>query len=161
LVAFKDDLSVDTDLERYVRRDLKAKEARAMFTELEFFALMKEMPQPAATPLAIDPLQVVDVQGLATLAAALEQARSVAVAPAFEGPAHSAVPLGLGLSLEPGGVFYVDVAACGAAAVASALSLEHKKLWAHDAKATLHLFQTLKLNPPKLDCDVELLSYLL
>src|SRR5262249_6775326 len=157
LVTFKDDLNVDTDFERYVRRDIKGPEARAMFTEMEFFALMKEMPQPAATPLAKDPVLVGDAQGLAALAALLKKAESVGVAPAFEGSAHSAKPLGLGLCLVPGGVFYVDLVACGAAAVAT-LPFEHVKLWAHDAKATLHVFHMLGLSAPKVDCDVELLS---
>jgi DNA polymerase-1 len=160
LVGFKEDLDVDTDFERYARRDIKGPEARAMFTEMEFFVLLKEMPQPAATPLARDPVQVVDAAGLEQLAALLKKAQSVGVAPAFEGPAHSAQPLGLGLCLNPGGVFYVDVAACGRAAVAG-LPFGDVKLWAHDAKATLHVFHTLGLPEPKVDCDVELLSYLL
>ncbi|MBK7860495.1 MAG: DNA polymerase I [Archangiaceae bacterium] len=165
LIGFKDDLNLDHDLEQYVRRDIKAPEARALFTEMEFFVLLKEMPQAPATPLAKDPVIVADAAGLVPLAAALENAEAVAVAPAFEGAAHSALTHGLGLALQPGGVFYLDVKAAGAEAVVAALSKgfarPELKVLAHDAKAVLHLFHTLGLPQPQVDADVELLSYLL
>ncbi len=149
-----------------MRQDLKGPEARALFTEMEFFALMKEMPQPPAPPLATNVTQVIDVGGLQALAAALNGAVSVSVAPAFEGPAHSAKPKGLGLALEPGGVFYVDVDACTPASIVlelqGALARPGLKFWAHDAKASLHILHTLGLADfPQVDCDVELISYLL
>ncbi|MBL8955664.1 MAG: DNA polymerase I [Myxococcaceae bacterium] len=166
LIAFKDDLSVTDDLDQFVRRDIKASEARALFTEMEFFVLLKEMPQAPATPLAKDPVIVAEAAGLGPLAEALVSAEAVAIAPAFEGPAHSAKVTGLGLALKPGhGVFYVDVKACGGAAVVDALSpgfgRADLRVWAHDAKAVLHLFFTLGLPQPAIDVDVELLSYLL
>ncbi len=165
LIAFKDDLPLDGELERFVRKDIKAPEARALFTEMEFFVLLKEMPQAPATPLAKDPVIVAEASGLPALAAALEKAESVAVAPAFEGPAHSAKVTGLGLALQPAGVWYVDVKACGGAAVVDALSKglgrRELKVWAHDGKAVLHLFHTVGLPQVAIDVDVELLSYLL
>ncbi len=165
LIGFKDDLPLETDLEKYVRRDIKAPEARALFTEMEFFALLKEMPQAPATPLAKDPVIVADAAGLSSLAETLGKAETVAVAPAFEGAAHSAKVQGLGLALQPGGVFYVDVRACTAPAVVDALSAGFQrpglKVWAHDAKAVMHLFHTLGLPPPAVDTDVKLISYLL
>jgi len=162
LIAFKDDLPLDDDLEQFVRKDIKASEARALFTEMEFFVLLKEMPQAPATPLAKDPVIVADAAALATLAAALEQADAVAVAPAFEGPAHSAKLMGLGLALQPGGVSYVDVKACGTVEpLAKGFGRAGLKVWAHDGKAVMHLFHTIGLPPPAIDVDVELLSYLL
>src|SRR6185436_17827675 len=59
----------------------------------------------------------------------------------------------------------VDVKAVGAPALVEALQAGFQrtelKVWAHDAKAVLHLFHGVGLPPPRIDADVELLSYLL
>jgi DNA polymerase-1 len=165
LVSFRDDLPVEADPAKLAVRPVHKAEARALFTELEFFRLINEMPAAEATPLVREPTVVATADALAALAPKLAAAKRLALAPHFDGPAHSATVLGLGLALGKDEVFYVDVGACGAAAVTSALRAAVERpgceLAAHDAKTLLHVLDRLGVAPPALWADVELLSYLL
>ncbi|MCA2978183.1 MAG: DNA polymerase I, partial [Myxococcaceae bacterium] len=164
LVSFRDDLALEAEPAALTVRPIHDAEARALFTELEFYRLIAEMPAAEATPLTRQATLVTDAAGLSALAERLASCARLAVAPVFEGPPHSATPLGLGLALAPGGAFYVDVRACGAEAVGRALGLALERpgceVAAHDAKALLHVCARLGVRVATLWADVELLSYL-
>lgn len=165
LVSFRDDLPVQADPLSLAVRPVHKAEARALFTELEFFRLINEMPAAETTPLAREATHVATPDALAAVRARLAVAQRVAIAPLFEGPAHSATVLGLGLALGKEEVFFIDVRACGAAGVKDALlaALDRPacELASHDAKTLLHVLERLGLAPKTPWADVELLSYLL
>jgi DNA polymerase-1 len=164
LVSFRHDLPVDAEPAALARRELHQAEARALFTELEFFRLIAELPAPPATPLRQQATLVVDRAGLEALADALGRSARVACAPAWEGEPHSAGLAGLGLVVDGGG-FYVDVASAGADAVGAvlgpALRRDGLEVAAHDGKALLHLLRRAGIDGVRLTADTELLSYLL
>ncbi|MBE2254429.1 MAG: DNA polymerase I [Myxococcus sp.] len=165
LVSFRDELPLVADPTALAVRPVHKAEARALFTELEFYRLINEMPAADATPLAREATIVSDGAGLATLREALGATRRLSIAPFFEGEPHSATVLGFGLALGGGGVFFVDVRACGAeavkAALAAALGRADCELATHDAKGLLHVLQRLGLSARPPWADVELLSYLM
>lgn len=165
LVSFRDTLPLTVEPEALVRKPIHQAEARALLTELEFYRLLSEMPAPPSTPLRQEANLVVDRAGLEAMCAELTAASTVALAPAFEGEAHSAVLVGLGVMVSGGGCFYVDVATLGAQALAEGLGPSIRReglaLSAHDAKAALHVLATVGIEPLRIDTDVELLSYLL
>jgi DNA polymerase-1 len=134
-----------------------------MFTELEFFRLVNEMPAAKATPLRQEAVVVADRAGLEALALEVGKAKRVALAPAWEGEVHRAVMVGLGVVPSGGGCFFVDVTACGGPLVAQVLgpALQAVPVVAHDMKALSHLALTLGLPELTLGTDVELLSYLM
>ncbi len=165
LVSFRDALPLDVDPEALARKPILQAEARAMFTELEFYRLLGEMPAPPASPLRQEATIVTDRTGLEALALELSGATRAAMVPAFEGEPHSAVLVGLGVMVSGGSVFYIDVSKCGHDVLAEvfgpAIQREGLELLAHDAKATLHLLASVGLDLPRIATDVELLSYLL
>lgn len=163
LVSFRHDLEIDASPSSLVRRELHQAEARALFTELEFFRLVNEMPAARSTPLRQQASVVADGAALRELAAEIQKAPRVALAPAWEGSAHAPVISGLGVVPAGGGCFFVDVSVLGAAQVAEVLGgvLTHVPVVAHDAKVLLHLLYALGIGQPVLSADVELLSYLL
>src|SRR6185312_7223568 len=59
LISFKTDLPLDVEIDSLAVRPIHETEARALFSELEFFKLLQEMPAQAPTPLATD-TQVVE-----------------------------------------------------------------------------------------------------
>lgn len=164
LVSFRHDLPVDAEPEALARRDIHQAEARALFTELEFFRLLGEMPAPPPTPLHQEATVLGDRAGLEMLAAALGTASRGAFAPAFEGEPHSATLVGLGVVVGDS-CFYVDVAAAGADAVRDvlgpALRREGLEVAAHDGKALLHVLRRVGIDGVRLATDIELISYLL
>ncbi len=165
LVSFRHDLAIDADPEALQRREIHQTEARAIFTELEFFRLMNEMPAATPTPLRQEATLVVDLVGLEALVAALLGARRVAVVPAWEGGSPWSASLsGLGLVIGGGGCFFVDRASVGDAAFAQRLGPAFARaglqLLAHDAKALSHLLGHAGLIAP-VATDIELLSYLM
>ena len=164
LVSFRHDLPIDADPEALARRELHQAEARALFTELEFFRLLNEMPAPPATPLQQESTVVSDRPGLEAVAKAMTAAGRVACAPAYEGEPHSAPLVGLGLVAGDAG-FFVDVATVGAAAVREVLGAAFQRrglvVAAHDGKALLHVLRAVGIEGVHLATDIELISYLL
>lgn len=166
LVSFRDELPVVADPIALAVRPVHKAEARALFTELEFYRLINEMPAADATPLAREATIVAEAAALASLRELLLTTKRVAIAPFFEGEPHSATVLGFGLALGGGGgVFFIDVRACGADAVRDAFSVALSRvdceLATHDAKGLLHVLQQIGLSARPPWADVELLSYLL
>jgi DNA polymerase-1 len=165
LVSFRHELPLDVQVEGLVRRELHAAEARALFTELEFFRLIQEMPQAPATPLRQGATLVQDEAALAALCARLDQAPRVSLVPAFEGEAHSAELRGLGLVAGTGVSAYLVAPALGRAALGKHLGPVLRRaglqVEAHDGKALLHLLAAAGIGGVTLHTDVELLSYLM
>lgn len=164
LVSFKTDLVIDAPLEALKRRELKRTEARTLFTELEFYRLLQEMPSAPPTPLT-QKVQLVDSEAaLEELVKEMAGATKVALAPAFFGPPHSAPLLGLGVRNEPGTGWYIETRAVGsklAETLGPALKRDGLALIAHDAKAALHVLSGAGIELPKVATDVELVSYLI
>lgn len=164
LVSFKDDLPLAQDFGALLRQPVRQAEARALFTELEFYRLLSELPAAPATPLRHSAEVVTTPEALAGLARTLAGVSTLAVAPNFTGEPHSADVRGL-LLLAADGCWYVDVATLTAAEVGAALgpalAAPTLTLSAHDGKALLHVLHALGIDRRRVDTDVELLSYLL
>jgi DNA polymerase-1 len=164
LVSFRDDLSLEADPLALQARPIHQAEARALFTQLEFFRLIGEMPAAAATPLARNAVVIADAAALTDFARRLENAARVAVAPIFEGEAHTPRVLGLGFALEGDGAFFVDVRAFAKALLAETLGPALRRpqlaLAAHDGKALLHVLSAVGIEGVTVWADIELLSYL-
>ncbi len=165
LVSFRHELPLEAQPAALVRGALHQAQARALFTELEFFRLVQEMPSAPATPLRQAAQRVADAAALSTVIAELAGAEAVALVPAWEGEPHSAALFGLGLVVRGAGCWWLDVAALGRDALAStlgpALRREGLRVAASDGKALWHLLATVGIEGVPLYGDVELLSYLL
>jgi DNA polymerase-1 len=165
LVSFRDDLELDADPQALAVRPIHKADARALFTELEFFRLINEMPAAEATPLTRSATIIADAAGLEVLAATLRDANRLALVPLIEGEPHSPTVLGLGVSIAEQGVFYLDLRAVGreAARVTLATALERSscEIATHDAKGLLHALHGIGVAPKAIWADIELLSYLL
>ncbi len=163
LVSFRADLDLPVPFESLKRGEILQGEARALFTELEFYRLIAEMPAAPATPLVHEVTVVTAPEQLAQVAAAIAQVDVVGLSPRFEGAAHSAALLGLGVKTAEG-CWYLDVPALGAAEVKRQLDpvLTRADLTcvAHDGKVLLHLMHSIGIGLGAVD-DVELISYLL
>jgi DNA polymerase-1 len=164
LVSFRGDLPLDVDLDDLRRAPIREAEARALFTELEFFRLIGEMPSAAPTPLRQEASRVEDLAGLGPLLEALAASTRVSLVPAFEGEAHEGRLLGLGVQVASGGSWLLEGAALAGDALGrlqDALRRPGLTLEAHDLKAVLHLVFRGTEGPAAPGTDVELLSYLL
>ncbi len=163
LVGFRADLDLPIPLEALKRGEIHQADARALFTELEFYRLISEMPSAPATPLVHEVTVVKDVAALTLVAEALAKVEVVGFSPHFEGLAHSAALLGLGIKTEDA-CWYVDVPAVGRQEVGRVLgpsvSRPAMTAVAHDGKVLLHLLHSVGITPGAVD-DVELISYLL
>src|SRR5262249_38192794 len=120
LVTFRTDLPVETDVARLVRQPIDGERARALFTELEFYKLLQEMP-PSPDAAAVRPLQRTEVvTDRAQLAALVERLRGEgrgAGVPAYDGRPATAPPTGLALA---------------AGHLSAYLSLDHRALGARN-----------------------------
>lgn len=166
LVTFKADLPMTLVMEDLRRRDIKQAEARALFTELEFFRLLQEMPAAKTTPVAVSTTyrRVFDDAGLEAMLAQLAQASAVGLACAYQGAPHSDSAKGLGLSVGGDEAYFVDLAALEASQrvrLVRALTRTGLKTIASDGKALMHFYLAEGVSTPHVDTDVELLSYLL
>lgn len=163
LVTMRTDLPLEVSAASLARRDIHQAEARALFTELEFFRLVHEMPAPPPTPLASKAELVADAAGLSRIAGALAKGDRVALAPAFDGAPHSAVLRGLGVAAGEA-CFFIDVDALAPGALSQALGpalrREGLEVAAHGAKALLHALRRAGVDGVRPGTDVELLSYL-
>jgi len=174
LVTFRTDLPVETDVSRFARQPIDGEKARALFTELEFYKLLQEMP-PSPDAAATRPMGktgvVADQEALASLAEAIRAHGRVALVPAYDGHPATAPLVGLGVAAGDTAA-YVSLQhhALGArrlspddlrATLGPVLADPRLKKDAHDAKALALLLLGLSLELRGVDADVELLSYLL
>ena len=101
LVTFRTDLPVETDASRFVRQPIDGEQARALFTELEFYKLLQEMP-PSPDAAAARPMGktavVADREALVALVEAIRAHGRVALVPAHDGPPATAPLVGLGVA---------------------------------------------------------------
>jgi DNA polymerase-1 len=170
LVSFKVDLDLPTHIEDLVRRPIHGPEARALFTELEFFRLIPEMPAVQATEIS-QPTQVaVERAALEAIAQAAADAKSLALVAAFDGLPYLAPLVGLALGVPDGRTWYVPLAhALGPnaergefkAVLGAVLSDVQVKKNGHELKAVQHLTARLGVELRGVEGDVALLSYLL
>ncbi|ATB47440.1 DNA polymerase I [Corallococcus macrosporus] len=184
LVTFKTDLALDVRMADLARRPLDAQRSRELFTELEFFALLKELPQQdgaAGTseppkeqpaPLTVTPTLVGSDAELTRLAGAAREAGAVTLIPAYEGAPFAAKLVGLGVALPDGQTAYVPLrhAQLGVtqvkpesftAAFREVLEDAAVKKGGHDLKALSLVLANDGLTLHGAHDDVELLSYLL
>lgn len=172
LVSFKTDLPLEVELDALARRPIHDAEARGLFSELEFFKLLQEMPAPPATPLSTQTQTVQTREALEDLTRAIAEAKRVALVAAFEGAPMASRPVGLGVALEQGRTFYLPLGhhTLGSQNLAQAdvrallgpvLVDEGIRKDGHDLKALTHLLAAEGLPLRGAFGDVELLSYLL
>ncbi|NPC86215.1 DNA polymerase I, partial [Pyxidicoccus fallax] len=181
LVTFKTDLPLDVKMADLARKAVDAGKARELFTELEFYALLKELPQqglPQAepkekpAPLATSQKVVETEAELKSLAEAARAAGAVSLVPAYEGMPFAAKLVGLGLALPDGTTWYVPLrhGVLGAqgvkpeaftAAFKAVLEDAAVKKGGHDLKALTLVLANEGISLRGAHDDVELLSYLL
>ena len=183
LVTFRTDLKLDVSIADLKRQPLKDEELRQLFTELEFSALLRELPAkeptkgtpgtPAApAKLAQETELVTTKEALEALATAIREAGAVTLIPAYEGLPVAASLVGLGVALKDGTTRYVPLGHVGLgveqvrpadfqAALRDVLEDESVKKGGHDFKALTLLLHREGLRLRGGEDDVELLSYLL
>ncbi|HEY3585846.1 MAG TPA: 5'-3' exonuclease H3TH domain-containing protein, partial [Myxococcaceae bacterium] len=174
LVTFRTDLPVETEASRFIRQPIDGERARALFTELEFYKLLQEMP-PSPDAAAIRPMGktsvIADLEALQGLAEAIRTHGRMALFPAHDGPPATAPLVGLGIAAgDTAGYVSLDHHGLGArrlagddfrAVLGPLLGDPRFPKDAHDAKALELLLLGVGVELQGLDGDVELLSYLL
>jgi DNA polymerase-1 len=173
LVSFRADLPLDIEIGSLARRPLHDAQTRVLFSELEFFKLLQEMPPSEVTPLEVATQIIGDRAALEGVVRAARQAKSMTLIPAFEGLPYAAELIGLGMALPDGRNFYLPLRHhyLGAPAqlapeifaevVGPLLEDEAVHKNGHDLKSLVLVLATLGLKVAGLQGDVELLSYLL
>ncbi|NVJ28057.1 DNA polymerase I [Myxococcus sp. AM011] len=185
LVTFNTELPLDVRVAELTRKDVDSAKARELFTELEFYALLKDLPQQGPTessssepakerpaPLAITTTLVGTDAELLALAEAVRAAGSVSLIPAYEGMPFASKLVGLGVALPDASTRYVPLrhAVLGAtqvkpeaftAAFKGVLEDPAVKKGGHDLKALTLVLANEGLTLAGAHDDVELLSYLL
>jgi DNA polymerase-1 len=172
LVALRCDLALPFAPEDFGRRAPDDARVRALFGELEFSRLLKELPAPPPAPRAERAEILRDAAALAAVVEALRAAPAVGLHPVLAGPAPRTDPV-VGLALAGGGrVFYVPLghrylgapAQLARAAVRDAvrpLVEGGRPVHAHDRKAAAHALAQLGLVLRAPGMDTELASRLL
>jgi DNA polymerase I len=172
LVVLDCELALPFAPDAFGRRSPDEPKVRALFSELEFSRLLKDLPAPQPTPRTEKAEPVRDEATLAAAMEALRAAPAVAVRPILAGPAPRVDPP-VGLALSGGGrAFYVPLAhrflgvpaQLSREAVREALRpvLEAgRPVHAHDRKAATHALAQLGLALPPLGEDTEIASRLL
>jgi DNA polymerase I len=168
LVSIRDDLPIDTDLSRLERRPILGEQARALFTELEFYKLLQEMPASPQPALALRTTRV--LRRPEELPGVLEAvSRSgAAFVPAFSGHPATGRLVGLAIALDEDAV-YLPLGHAGENLPVTAFQQLVGPLLAnpavgkdgHDLKTLGNLLGTLQVELDGVRGDVELLSYLL
>src|SRR5712664_4932313 len=102
LVSFRSDLPLDIEIANLARRPLHDAQTRVLFSELEFFKLLQEMPPSEVTPLEVATQIICDRAGLEAVVRAARQAKSITLIPAFEGLPYAAELIGIGMALPDG-----------------------------------------------------------
>jgi len=168
LVSVRDDLPIATNLEALARRPILGEEARTLFTELEFYKLLQEMPPSPEPAVALRATRVLRTgEELGPLAAAMARG-GAAWAPAFSGRPATGRLVGLGIATEEAS-FYLPLEHRGENLPRSALVEVLGPLLrdpgvgkdGHDLKTLGLLVGGLGMELEGIRADVELLSYLL
>jgi DNA polymerase-1 len=173
LVGLKEDLPLAERTADLARRPVNAERARALFTELEFGRLLRELPAPEPRGRAVA-TEVVTTR--AALDAAVEEARrsgQVGFRSAFSSSSPRSVPPA-GLAFAAGGkAWYVPMAhrylgapsqlpaAEAAAGLRPLFEDPAVATHAHDLKSEIHALHHLGLSPSGRGLDTELASRLL
>ncbi|MFL5344793.1 MAG: DNA polymerase I [Hyalangium sp.] len=182
LVTFKTDLDLKVTIPELARRPIDTDRARKLFTELEFYRLVTDLPtetaaapKPAEAPAPAASAPAVLVTTEAELNSFVDAARaagSIFLVPAYEGPAFTAPLVGLGLALLDGRSAYVPLRhtqlgshqvpeATFVSAVRGLIEDAAVKKGGHDLKALALVLASVGLTLRGAHDDVELLSYLL
>ncbi|MCY1035426.1 DNA polymerase I [Corallococcus sp. BB11-1] len=177
LVTFNTTLPLGVKLDDLVRKAPDGTRARDLFTELEFFALLRDLPaeqtpRPDVAPLVATTTVVTTEAELQSLVDAARAAQAVTLVPAFEGMPFAAPLVGLGVALPDGTTRYVPLRhqQLGAsqvpvpafvAAMKDLLADAGVKKGGHDLKALTLVLANDGLALEGAHDDVELLSYLL
>jgi DNA polymerase-1 len=168
LVSIRGDLPIETDIARLERRAILGEEARALFTELEFYKLLQEMP---ASPQPAVSLRTTRVLRRAEELAGLRETLLLtggAFVPAYSGRPATGRLIGLAIALDEDAV-YLPLAHQGENLPLAAFRDVLGPLLAdpavgkdgHDLKTLGNLLGTLNLELGGVRGDVEILSYLL
>ena len=176
LVALKEDLPLPLGPADLARRPVDTERARALFTELEFGRLLRDLPAPAPSPSAEPRAATELVATREALDAAVAEARragQVGLRAAFSSPAPRRIPPA-GLALAAGGrSWYVPIqhrylgapaqlpVPEVAAALRPLLDDPAVEIHAHDLKLEIHALRHLGLPGPARGIDTELASHLL
>ncbi|MGA9524276.1 MAG: DNA polymerase I [Myxococcaceae bacterium] len=173
LVAFRLDLPIEAEIESLVRRPIHEAQARDLFSELEFYKLLQEMPTQAPTPLAQDTKVVDGIESLREVATAAREAGRLSIIPTYMGRPEEADLVGLGLGLPDGRTFYVPIGHhyMGAPTqiqvgqlrefLGPVLASPEVKKTGHDLKRLIRVMASKEIAVAGAEDDVELLSYLL
>ena len=171
LVEIRCDLELPWAPESFVRRPPEDARVRALFTELEFSRLLKDLPAPPVAARTEKAEIVLDATSLAAMAGALASAPALALRPVLAGDApRTSARVGLALA-GAGRAFYVPLGHryLGAPSqlpegdLAAALRplLTGRPVHVHDRKAGLHTLAPLGLGLPDEGLDTDLASRLL
>ncbi len=179
LVTFKTDLELNVSLSELTRRPFDTAKAKQLFTELEFYRLVSELPEdtaapkPAAPAAPAAPARLISTEeALRALAEAARAAGCLYLVPAYAGRPFSAPLVGLGLALPDGLTAYVPLRhqqlgaehlapAAFSSVMGELLADEGVKKGGHDLKALTLVLANMGLTLRGAHDDVELLSYLL
>jgi len=172
LVALKCDLVLPFSPESFGRNPPDEPRARALFSELEFSRLLKDLPAPPPTARTERTELVLDAAALAATVEALRGAPAIGLRPVLAGPAPRTDRV-VGLALAGAGrAFYVPLAHHYLGAPAQLprdavrdafrpLVEGDRPLHAHDRKAAAHALAQLGLALRAPGLDIELASRLL
>ncbi|HZN92984.1 MAG TPA: DNA polymerase, partial [Myxococcales bacterium] len=173
LVTFKTDLPLEVKIADLQRRPIRDAEARDLFSELEFFKLLQEMPAPEPTPLPEKTTVALDAAALDELCELAVKEGEISLYPAYEGLPYAAPLTGLGVATRSGRTFYLPLqhsAILAGPQLPMALfkdklgpllrSKEIRKV-GHGLKSLSLLLSSLCLELERAEGDVELVSYLL
>ncbi|ATB26642.1 DNA polymerase I [Melittangium boletus] len=172
LVTFRTDLPLDVSIASLQRQPLHEAPLRQLFTELEFSALLKELPAREPTKLTAETEIVTTREALESLATRVREAGRVTLLPAYEGQPVAASLVGLGVALGDGTTRYVPLRHEGLGVeqvrladfkrvLQGVLEDAHVKKGGHDLKALWLLLSREGIELRGGEDDVELLSYLL
>jgi DNA polymerase I len=172
LVTFRTDLALDVSIAGLQRQPPREDVLRPLFTELEFSALLKELPAREPTTLSVETELVTTQEALEALAARVREGGQVTLVPAYEGLPVAARLVGLGVALADGTTRYVPLHHEGLGveqvrpadfkrALQGVLEEGRVKKGGHDLKALWLLLSHEGIELQGLEDDVELLSYLL
>src|SRR6266511_4388696 len=172
LVTLRCDLVLPFSPESFGRVPANDARARALFSELEFSRLLKDLPAPPPTARTERTEVVLDAAALAVAVEALRAAPAIGLRPVLGGPAPRTDPV-VGLALAGGGrAFYVPLGHhyLGAPAQPRREAVREAirplvegevPLHAHDRKAAAHALAQLGLALRAPGLDTELASRLL
>ncbi|MDC0708297.1 DNA polymerase I [Stigmatella sp. ncwal1] len=179
LVTFNTHLDLKVTIPELIRRPIDNARARQLFTELEFFRLVNDLPADTSTPKPAEPavpaapVKVITTEEeLKALAEAAREAGALFLVPAYAGPPFATPLVGLGIALPDGRTAYVPLRhdVLGSTQVPEArfahvmgglLADPAVKKGGHDLKVLSLLLGSMKLTLQGASDDVELLSYLL